>query len=140
MKVNRFEELDCWKQARALTGFVYDLCETRGLGRERRLRDQITGAAISIMNNIAEGFDSQSNAEFKRFLSYARRSVSEVQSCGYVALDRKFITQEDFRFLYDQSEVTRKIIDGLLRYLRANRSQRAQQTKRAEPAQRAKQA
>ena len=126
MKVNRFEELECWKQARALTGFVYDLCDSRSLGRDRRLRDQITGASISIMNNIAEGFDSLSNTEFKRFLSYSRRSVSEVQSCGYVALDRKLITQEDFRFLYDQSEITRKIIDGLLRYLRAKRTQRAQ--------------
>lgn len=132
MRINRFEELDCWKQARALTGVVYDLCETHGLGRERRLRDQITGAAISIMNNIAEGFDSQSNTEFKRFLSYARRSVSEIQSCGYVAVDRKLITQEDFRFLYDQSEVTRKVIDGLLRYLRAKRTQRAQPAKLAE--------
>ena len=136
MKVERFEDLDCWKQARILANLVYDLCETRSIGRDGRLRDQITGAAVSVMNNIAEGFDSQSNPEFKRFLSYARRSVSEVQSCGYVALDRKLITQEDFRFLYEQSEVTRKIIDGLLRYLRAKRTQRAQPAKPVERTQR----
>jgi four helix bundle protein len=74
------------------------------------------------MNNIAEGFGSQSNAEFKRFLSYARRSASEVQSCLYAALDAKFLGHEDFQSAYKQSEATRKVIDGLLRYLRAKRS------------------
>lgn len=125
MKVERFEDLDCWKQARILSNLVYDLCETRSLGRDGRLRDQITGAAVSVMNNIAEGFDSQSNMEFKRFLSYARRSASEVQSCGYLALDRKLINQEDFHSLYQQSEITRKVTDGLIRYLRFKRTQRA---------------
>lgn len=125
MKVERFEDLDCWKQARILSNLVYDLCETRSLGRDGRLRDQITGAAVSVMNNIAEGFDSQSNMEFKRFLSYARRSASEVQSCGYLALDRKLINQEDFHSLYQQSEITRKVTDGLIRYLRIKRTQRA---------------
>jgi four helix bundle protein len=126
MKVGRFEDLDCWKQARILANLVYDLCETRSIGRDSRLRDQITGAAVSVMNNMAEGFDSQSNTEFKRFLSYARRSVSEVQSCGYLALDRKLINQDDFQSLHRQSEITRKVTDGMLRYLRRNRSQRAQ--------------
>ena len=125
MKVERFEDLDCWKQARILTNLIYDLCETRSIGRDGRLRDQITGAALSVMNNIAEGFDSQSNTEFKRFLLYARRSVSEVQSCGYLAMDRKLINQEDFHSLYQQSEKTRKVTDGLIRYLRIKRTQRA---------------
>jgi four helix bundle protein len=76
-----------------------------------------------VMNNIAEGFGSQSNSEFKRFLGYARRSVSEVQSCLYVASDRKFVSSEEFHSAYEQSEVTRKVIDGLLRYLRTKRTQ-----------------
>ena len=73
------------------------------------------------MNNIAEGFGNQSNAEFKRFLTYARRSVSEVQSCLYVALDHQFVNQEEFQKTYVQAETTRKIIDGFLRYLRGKR-------------------
>ena len=73
------------------------------------------------MNNIAEGFGNQSNAEFKRFLTYARRSVSEVQSCLYVALDHQFVNQEEFQKTYVQAETTSKIIDGFLRYLRGKR-------------------
>ena len=68
------------------------------------------------MNNIAEGFDSQSNSEFKRFLLYARRSVSETQNCLYIALDQKYISQHEFDFLYPQAQKTRQIIDGFLRY------------------------
>ena len=129
MKIERFEDLDCWKQARVLTSLAYDLCDGRQLGRDGRLRDQLTGAAISVMNNVAEGFGCQSNTEFKRFLGYARRSVSEVQSCLYVAADRNFVSIDDFQSVYKQSELTRKVIDGLLRYLRNKRNQRTQLTK-----------
>jgi four helix bundle protein len=121
MKIERFEDLDCWKQARILTRLVYRLCETRRLNRDGRLRDQLTGASVSVMNNIAEGFGNQSNTEFKRFLTYARRSISEVQSCLYVALDHQFVNQEEFQETYLQAEATRKIIDGFLRYLRGKR-------------------
>ena len=125
MKIERFEDLDCWKHARILTGLVYDVCGSPRLARDRRLRDQLTGAAISVMNNIAEGFGSQSNPEFRRFLGYARRSVSEVQSCLYLACDRKFFSREDFMSIYQQAEVTRKVIDGLLRYLRSKSTKQA---------------
>jgi four helix bundle protein len=124
MAIQKFEDLDCWKQARTLTGLVYELCEHSKLSRDGRLRDQLTGAAISGMNNIAEGFDSQSNTEFRRFLNYARRSVSEVQSCLYVAFDRRFVSDQEFQRAYKQAEATRKVIDGFLRYLRAQRVKR----------------
>lgn len=94
MKIEKFEDLDCWRQARILTSLIYDTCERKPISRDGRLRDQLTGASLSVMNNIAEGFGSQSNPEFKRFLTYARRSVSEVQSCLYVASDRQFLNQE----------------------------------------------
>jgi four helix bundle protein len=121
MRIERFEDLDCWKQARVLTNLIYGLCETKLVARDGRLRDQLAGASISVMNNIAEGFGSQSTPEFKRFLMYARRSVSEVQSSLYVAVDRQFVSQENFQQAYVQSEATRKVIDGLLRYLRSSR-------------------
>ena len=76
--INKFEELDCWKEARKLVRMVYELIEKYSIS-SYRLVDQLTGAAISSMNNIAEGFDSQTNPEFIRFLKIARRSVSEVQ-------------------------------------------------------------
>lgn len=89
---------------------------------EYRLRDQITGALLSIMNYIAEGFDSQSNREFIRFLTYSRRSCSEVQNCLYVAADQKFIDQIAFEEMYEKTRRTRQLIDGLLRYLRTVRA------------------
>ena len=118
MKIKRFEDLECWQEARILTQMVYELTEKKRFSKDYRLRDQITGAAISTMNNIAEGFDSQSRNEFIRFLGYARRSTSEVQTCLYVALDQDYINQEQFDKVYQQAAKTRQVIDGLLRYLR----------------------
>lgn len=79
------------------------------------------------MNNIAEGWAAQSNAEFIRFLTYSRRSCAEVQNCGYVALDQEYISEELFQEIYGQAVKTMQIIDGLLRYLRSHRAQRNQQ-------------
>ena len=76
-----------------------------------------------MMNNIAEGFASQSNIEFVRFLRYARRSASEVQSTIYLALDQNYIGKEEFDNIYKQAEKTRKIVDGLIRYLKKSKKQ-----------------
>lgn len=82
MKISRFEDLECWEQARKLMKVIYEMTKIPPFSKDYRLKDQIIGAGISIMNNIAEGFDSQSNIEFVRFLRYSRRSISEVQSGG----------------------------------------------------------
>ena len=118
MKIKRFEDLDCWKEARTLTKTVYDYTKRNDFSKDFRLSGQITGASISIMNNICEGFDSKSNKEFIRFLIYSRRSCSEVQNCLYVALDQQYIVEEEFQNTYKQCEKVRKIIDGLIRYLK----------------------
>lgn len=121
MKITRFEDLECWQQARELVKMIYDLIKNKGFSKDYRLTNQITGAGISIMNNIAEGFDSQSNNEFMRFLKIARRSISEAQSCLYVAVDEDYIDRKEFNSAYGQCERTRKVTDGLLRYLRNKR-------------------
>ena len=118
MKIVRFEDLDCWKEARILVNMVYQVTQKESFQKDFRLRDQITGAAISVMGNISEGFDSQSNNEFVRFLRYSRRSISEVQSCLYIAVDQKYITEEERENIYNQCSKTRKIVDGFIRYLR----------------------
>lgn len=118
MKINSFEELECWQEARFLTGKIYEYVKRAEFGKDFRLTGQITGAAISIMNNISEGFDSRSNKEFVRFLTYSRRSCSEVQNCLYIALDQKYISPEEFSDTYAQCGKIRQIIDGLIRYLR----------------------
>jgi four helix bundle protein len=122
MKFKRFEDLECWQQARALTKTVYDYTKRPDFSKDFRLSGQITGAAISIMNNITEGFDSGSKSEFVRFLKYSRRSCSEAQNCLYVAMDQEYITTEEFQVSYEHCERIRKIVDGLIRYLRASQS------------------
>ena len=118
MKIKRFEELECWQEARILTKETYDYTKHKDFTKDFRLSGQITGAAISIMNNISEEFDSRSNNEFIRFLTYSRRSCSEVQNCLYIALDQEYISKEAFQNTYDHCTKIRKIIDGLIRYLK----------------------
>ena len=126
MKITRFEDLECWQEARKLVRMVYSAVEkNRAFQRDLRFGGQITAAAVSIMNNIAEGWAAQSNAEFIRFLTYSRRSCAEVQNCGYVALDQKYLDKEGFQEIYAQALKTIQIIDGLLRYLRSQRSKRS---------------
>ena len=80
MKIQRFEDTRAWQEARTLTNMVYDASDEGPFATDFGLRDQIRRAAGSTMHNISEGFDAGSDAEFVRFLKYARRSASEVQS------------------------------------------------------------
>lgn len=84
------------------------------------------------MNNIVEGWASQSNAEFIRFLTYSRRSGAETQNCAYVALDQEYIIEDTFNDIYNQGLRTIKIIDGLLRYLRSQRPNKTDRSKRSQ--------
>ena len=118
MKINRFEDLEAWQESRKLIKLIYEVVENKSLKKDYRFRDQVIGSALSIMNNIAEGFGSQSTNEFIRFLQIARRSVFELESCLYVASDNSYLNEFEFKKIFDQSEKTIKIIDGLLRYLR----------------------
>ena len=121
--IKRFEDLECWQEARKLVNMVYRVINNNeNFQKDYRLSGQIAGAAISVMNNIAEGWASQSNNEFIRFLTYSRRSCAETQNCLYIALDQQYITKNTFKEVYGQGLKTIKIIDGLLRYLRSKRS------------------
>jgi len=118
--IKRFEDLECWQEARKLVNMIYSAIRANPeFQKDFRLVGQYTAAGISVMNNIVEGWASQSNAEFIRFLTYSRRSCAETQNCSYVALDQEYISQPSFQELYDQALKTIKIIDGLLRYLRS---------------------
>lgn len=120
MKINSFEDLECWQAARKLVNMVYNsIKSSKAFQSDYRLMDQSKGAAISIMNNISEGWASQSNAEFIRFLTYSRRSCAEVQNCYYIALDQEYIKEEISQEIYNQAKKVMMIIDGLLRYLRS---------------------
>ena len=127
--IKRFEDLECWQEARKLVNMIYAAVNaSQRFQKDFRLVGQFTAAGTSVMNNIAEGWASQSNAEFVRFLRYSRRSCAEVQNCSYVALDQQYISQQRFQEIYDQALKTIKIIDGLIRYIRSDRSQRSKRS------------
>jgi len=118
MKIERFEDIEAWQLARELTQAVYRLTKKAGFCKNFGLKDQIQDAAGSSMHNIAEGFDSETNAEFVRFLRYAKRSCSEVQSELYIALDEEYIAPDEFKDVYEQARRTRAAIRGFINYLK----------------------
>jgi four helix bundle protein len=118
MKIKRFEELQCWQEARVLVSMVYEaIRNSSNFQKDFRLNGQITSAAISGMSNIAEGFSRRSNKEFIQFLFISKSSATEVQSEAYVALDQKYIDQETFEKIYNQVEKVSKLDSGLITYL-----------------------
>jgi four helix bundle protein len=120
-KIERFEDLQSWKKARQLTNLIYDLTEHQTFAKDFHLKGQIQDAAGSVMHNIAEGFDAGTNPEFIRFLKISRRSASEVQSELYLALDRKYITQSELAIAYDLATETKRLINGMIAYLRKSK-------------------
>jgi four helix bundle protein len=127
MTIKRFEDIQGWQEARKLTNMVFDVSDKDQFAKSYRLRDQIQGAAISSMANIAEGFDCETDPEFIRFLSYAFRSATEVQSHLYVAIDRHFISQEEFDQIYNKATETKNLIGGFMRYLSSSPRDRKKQ-------------
>jgi len=119
MRIERFEDIEAWQLARELTNKVYELTKKAKFASDFGLKGQIQNAAGSSMHNIAEGFDSETNLEFIRFLRYAKRSCTEVQSELYVALDQQYITKADFQHVYDHAGRTRSTIRGFIKYLTA---------------------
>ncbi|MBU0630607.1 MAG: four helix bundle protein [Candidatus Margulisbacteria bacterium] len=117
MKIDKFEDIKAWHEARELTKSIYALTSKGNFDKDFRLKDQIRSAAASIMANIAEGFDAQSDLEFIKFLIYSRRSASEVQSHLYVALDQAYLSEEYFRKLSDDIVKIKNLIYGFIRYL-----------------------
>ena len=104
-----FEELYCWQQARELTNLIYTLTK-KSTFRDFSLKDQICRAVVSIVSNIAEGFERGSKDEFLYFLYIAKGSCGEVRAQLYIAIDQGFITKEDFEKTLEKC----KQVSGLL--------------------------
>ena len=94
--IQKFEEMQAWQKARELTAGIYELTRTGEFAKDYALRDQIRRAAISVMSNLAEGFERSSRQEFHQFLSIAKGSCAEVRSQLYTALDAGLIDPEEF--------------------------------------------
>ena len=118
MKITRFEDLDCWKEARVLVQDVYEATRDGNFKKDMRLTSQIQAAATSCMANIAEGFIRRSDKEFIQFLYISMSSSAEVRSHLYVALDQSYIDQTLFDKIYGQSDKVGKMISNLIKYLR----------------------
>lgn len=114
MKVEKFEDLICWQKARDLNFIIYALFK---VNRDYGFRDQILRAVVSIMNNIAEGFERYSNKELKNFLFIAKGSCGEVRSMLYLALHFNYIGQEDFDKAYSLSLEVSKLLGGFIKTL-----------------------
>jgi four helix bundle protein len=119
MTVQRFEDLRIWQDARVLANRVYDsFGPDSQAGRDFGFRDQIQRAAVSVMNNIAEGFERKTDADFARFLDLAKGSNGEVRSMLYLAEDRRYLTLEAANDLRAFSEQLSKGIESFAKYLR----------------------
>jgi four helix bundle protein len=94
--IKRFEEIEAWQTARDLTKRIYAVTDLGKFARDFGLRDQIRRASVSVMSNIAEGFESQTQQQFIRYLSIAKASAGEVRSQLYVSRDLNYLTEEQF--------------------------------------------
>jgi len=112
-RVERFEDLIAWQKARQLAAAIYRVTLSGAFAKDFGLRDQIQRAAVSVLSNIAEGFERGSRSEFHQFLVISKASAAEVRSQLYVALDVGYLDQSDFDALLAQASEVSKIIGGL---------------------------
>jgi four helix bundle protein len=123
MKLTRFEDLDCWKEAQQLTRQIYTaIGQNSEWKRDARLCSQIQSAAGSVMANIVEGFVRRSNKEFMQFRFIAMSSTAVVQSHLYIAVDQGYLSKDAFESIYAQADRTGRIISGLIKYLRTKQA------------------
>jgi four helix bundle protein len=115
-----FEDIEIWQLARALVKNIFTLAATDKLKRYYCFVDQIQRAALSVMNNISEGFERKSNKEFIYFLYISKGSVGELRSMLYVLLDLNLLNDMDFKSLHEQSLNISKSLSGFISYLKNN--------------------
>ncbi|MDZ7804372.1 four helix bundle protein [Thiohalophilus sp.] len=111
--IERFEDLIAWQKSREMAAAIYKITGEGNFSKDFALRDQIRRAAVSVMSNIAEGFERKGSKEFHQFLVIAKASCAEVRSQLYVALDVGYINNSMFERLYDISVEVSKITSGL---------------------------
>lgn len=116
-RLEKFEDIEAWKQARVLTKHIYEVTARGDFSRDFALRDQIRRAAISVASNIAEGFERGGNREFIQFLATAKGSVGEVKAQLYLALDAGHISPAQFDELRATADSVTRLLGGFIRYL-----------------------
>lgn len=120
MKIERFEDLEIWQEARELSKYVFEITSREPICNDFRFRDQMRASSGSVVDNIAEGFERGSNKEFIQFLYIAKGSCGEVRSQSYRALDYRYIDQKVLDDLLQRALNLSKHISGFITYLRAS--------------------
>ena len=118
--ITRFEEIEAWQTARELTKLIYSLTEENRFSRDFGLKDQIRRASVSIMSNISEGFESQTQAQFIRYLGLAKASAGEVRSQLYISQNLDYITQEQFVKAFALAEKVSRQVARFITYLESH--------------------
>lgn len=122
-KISRFEDIIAWQKARALNKLIYQATLEKPFARDFALVDQIRKSSISVLSNIAEGFERKGVQEFIHFLNIAKASGAELRAQLYVASDLGYITEENANRLITQASEISKMSNGLMIYLEKNKSQ-----------------
>jgi len=116
MKITKFEDLKVWQLAREIVNNIYKITNKKRF-KYYELNSQIRRAAISIMSNIAEGFNRFSNREFVHFLNISISSAVEVKSQLYIAIDQNYISETEFNNISDKLDECTKMCSGLIKHL-----------------------
>ena len=115
--IQRFEDLECWQEARKFVKLIYELTKKEKFRKDFELVNQIRRSSVSSMANIAEGFHRNSTKDFMRFLDYSRSSIAETISHAYVALDQEYIEQNDLNEVKGLADVVWKKVNNFITYL-----------------------
>jgi four helix bundle protein len=118
MKITNFEDLDVWKRSRELVNEIYSLTKKQRFSKDFGLVDQIRRAAVSVMSNIAEGFERGSNTEFIRFLYIAKASCGETRSHLFIAFDQGYLIEDELEKAKSFAKSVSAMIGGFIAYLR----------------------
>ncbi|HEX9333899.1 MAG TPA: four helix bundle protein [Anaerolineales bacterium] len=113
----RFEEIEAWKTARELTRMIYSLTDQGQFAKDFGLRNQIQRATVSVMSNIAEGFESRTQAQFLEYLGHSKASAGEGRCQLYIAMDLKYLTQEQFNQVFDLADKSSRQLARFMDYL-----------------------
>ena len=117
MKIECFEDMAVWRDSRCLANHIYGATKKREFARDYGLRDQMRRAAVSVMSNIAEGFESRTRAMFVEFLGRSKGSAGELRSQLYLARDQQYLTAKEFQPVYEIARSCSRQIAGLIKYL-----------------------
>ena len=130
--ITRFEEIEAWKTAREMTRMIYALTEQGQFAKDFGLKNQIQRASVSVMSNIAEGYESRTQAQFLEYLGRSKASAGEVRCQLYIAIDLKYLTEAQFNEVFDLADKSSRQLARFMGYLETHPQSRRVRDESAE--------